>query len=153
GGGDGHDEGPAGVTGDTALAGVARVQSTLCAIAASTMLRHMAASPTAAMDSSGSRAVWRTASASPMCSRQTRSTLSPACGSLPLALLLYVSPASTRAMRSTSGRLDSGMSAPPSLRSLTRLAAFGFGRRHSGDLARGVDQLDREHRDDGRVVL
>src|SRR5438270_694956 len=77
------------------------------------MLRHVSASPTAAWASSGSRIVWSTASAWFTCSRQARSTFSPADGSLPSALLLKAAPASTRAMRSTSGRLDSGIGEPP----------------------------------------
>ncbi len=35
----------------------------------------------------------------------------------------------------------------------TRLARFGFGGRHAGDLARRMDQLDRQHGDDRAVML
>src|SRR4051812_39453570 len=77
------------------------------------MLRHISTSPTEAIASSGSRMVWSTASAWLTCSRQARSTFSAADGSLPSALLLNAAPASTRAMRSTSGRLDSGINVLP----------------------------------------
>src|SRR5690242_3461627 len=110
GGEDAGDEGPARIGPRPAPpARVARAQSTRSAIAAWTMLRHMPTSPTAACASSGSRIVWSTASAWLTCSRQARSTFSPADGSLPSALLLSADPASTRATRSTSGRLDSGI--------------------------------------------
>src|SRR4029453_1115186 len=55
-------------------------------IASSTMRDQVSASPTAAIFSSGSRIVWRTASAWFTCSLQTRSIFSPAEGSLPSAL-------------------------------------------------------------------
>src|SRR6185369_12678883 len=51
------------VSGSSPPAAVAWAQSTCCAIAASTMLRHMPTSPTAAIASSGSRIVCSTASA------------------------------------------------------------------------------------------
>src|SRR5689334_12855139 len=68
---DAGDQGPARVTAPGfGPPGVARAQSTCCAMAASTMLRHVSASPTAAIASSGSRIVCRTASAWFTCSRQ-----------------------------------------------------------------------------------
>src|SRR5437868_10538466 len=111
----------------------------------------MPTSPTAAMASSGSRAVWRTASAWLTCSCQVRSTSGPADPLVPSALLLSFAPARTRAMRSTSGRLDSGIIIPP--KRSTRLLGFGFGRRHPGELPCGVNQLDGKHGNDRRVVL
>src|SRR5882724_8081942 len=116
------------------------------------MVRHTVALPAAAIASSGSRAVCSTASAWLTCSRQARSTLSPADGSLPSALLLSAAPASTRAMRSTSGRLDSNMGLSSVARS-TRSARFGFGGWQPRDLAGGMDQLDRKHGDDRAVML
>ena len=68
------------------LVGIAWAQSTCCASAASTMLRQVSTSPAAAIASSGSRAVWSTASAWFKCSRHARSTFSPAEGSLPFGI-------------------------------------------------------------------
>src|SRR5947208_9168159 len=42
---------------------------------------------------------------------------------------------------------------PSCLPRSTRFIAFGFGRRQARDLARRVDKLDREHRDDRAVML
>jgi hypothetical protein len=36
---------------------------------------------------------------------------------------------------------------------LTRRAVFGFGGRHTSDLPRRMNQLDREHGDDRAVML
>src|SRR5258708_23522732 len=78
---DAGDKRPARFGPHAPAASVARVQSSRWEIAASTMLRHVFVSPTAAIASSGSRAVCITASAWLTCLRPTRSTLSPAEGS------------------------------------------------------------------------
>src|SRR5690349_6170305 len=72
---------------------------------------------------------------------------------MPSALLLSSAPASTRAMRSTSGRLDSGIGSFLRPR-LTRFAALGFiYRREPGDLSSSMHQLDRKHGDYRAVML
>src|SRR3954467_14286685 len=88
--------------------------------------------------------VWSTARAWLICSCHTRSTLSPADGSLPSALLLKAAPASTRAMRSTSGRLDSGINVLP----LSGSTADGrLGSKHL-EQPRGAHSAAHAHRDD-----
>src|SRR3546814_7546147 len=70
------------------------------ASAASIIDSHIAESPARAISSSGSRNVFRTATASSILSRHAASTSSPADELEPCALMLASSPASTRATRS-----------------------------------------------------